>query len=148
MIPTRKWESKCKHKGDTIKRITLFLSSALTLECPSLILRRSLILWLKDYARGKWNLFPLSPPRTPFSQKAASFLQRVPLGKVISYQEIALAIGHPNAARAIGNFCRGNLFPLLIPCHRVLPQSGGLGNFTPDPQIKRQLLLFEGIAIS
>ena len=136
---------KVIHTGDTIERITLFLSSEFTLTCPSKKVRDTLVPWLKNYAQGKWTPFPLPPYRTPFAQKAAHYLQSTLPGKLLSYKELAEAIGHPGAARAIGRFCSGNLFPLLTPCHRVIPSGGGLGRFTPDPRIKQQLLHFEGI---
>jgi O-6-methylguanine DNA methyltransferase len=134
-------------RGDTIQRITLFLSTEFVLECPSKNLQDSLLPWLKNYAqRGKWSPFSLPAyHKTLFAQKTASYLQSIPPGRVVSYKELAESIGHPRAARAIGRFCSGNLFPLLIPCHRVIPSGGGIGFFTPDPRIKEQLLQFEGI---
>ena len=135
--------------GDTLERITLFLAPKFVLDCPSEKLQAELLFWLKDYSQGKWSLFPLPPYyKTPFARKAAQYLQSIPPGQLITYQELAKAIGHPGAARAIGSFCSGNLFPLLMPCHRVIPSSGGLGSFTPDPRIKEQLLHFEGITSS
>jgi methylated-DNA-[protein]-cysteine S-methyltransferase len=132
-------------QGDTIERITLFLSPQFTLLCPSKKVADKLAPWLNAYASHKWSPFPLSLPKTPFAKKATSYLQNTPLGTVLSYKELAKAIGHPGAARAIGTVCSGNLFPLLIPCHRVIPSSGGLGAYTPDPKIKEELLRFEGI---
>ncbi len=132
--------------GDTLERISLFLAPKFVLDCPSKKLQEELIPWLKNYSQGRWSLFPLPPyNKTPFTQKAAQHLQSIPPGQVISYKELAEAIGHPGAARAIGSFCSGNLFPLLMPCHRVIPSSGGVGSFTPTPRIKEQLLQFEGI---
>jgi len=132
--------------GDTLERITLFLAPQFVLDCPSKKLQHELLPWLKAYAQGKWSQFPLPPyTKTPFTEKAARFLQAVPSGQVISYKELAAAIGHPGAARAIGSFCSGNLFPLFMPCHRVIPSTGGTGTFTPDPRIKERLLDFEGV---
>lgn len=133
--------------GDSIVRVTLFLSSRFVLQCSSKMIQKSIIPWLRNYSQGEWTPFSLPPLKTAFAQKAASSLKKVPFGRVISYQELAEAIDHPRAARAIGNFCRGNLFPLFIPCHRVIPSSGRLGAFTPDPRIKEQLLQFEGITL-
>ena len=132
--------------GDTLERISLFLAPKFVLDCSSKKLQDELIPWLKNYSQGKWSLFPLPLyHKTPFTQKAARRLQSIPPGQVITYKELAHAIGHPGAARAIGSFCSGNLFPLLMPCHRVIPSSGSIGSFTPDPRIKEQLLQFEGI---
>lgn len=136
---------KVHSQGDTLVRITLFLASDFILDCSSPTLQRSLLPWLESYAEHKWEVFPLPLPKTPFSQKVASHLQTIPPGEVITYQALAEATGHPGAARAVGNFCQGNLFPLFIPCHRVVPSNRGLGSFTPDPQIKQQLLQFEGV---
>ena len=132
-------------EGDTIIRVALFLSPNFVLDCPSKKLRDSLLPWLKNYAQGYWSPYSLPPYKRPFAQKAAAFLQSTSHGNLLSYKELAEAIGHPGAARAIGSFCSGNLFPLFIPCHRVIPSSGKLGSFTPDPRIKEQLLHFEGI---
>lgn len=131
-------------KGDTFVRITLFLAPAFIIDCPD-TLQTHLLPWLENYAKGKWDLYPLPPLKTLFAQKVASSLQLILPGQLITYQALAQSAGHPRAARAVGNFCQGNLFPLLIPCHRVIPTAGGLGPFTPDPQIKRQLLQFEGV---
>ncbi len=132
-------------KSDTLERITLCLYSNFTLECDSPHLAKAFLPWLEHYAKGTWTLFSLPPYKTPFARKTASYLQTTRPGKLLSYKELSEAIGQPHAARAIGNFCKGNLFPLLIPCHRVIPSRGGLGGFTPDPQIKKELLHFEGI---
>ncbi len=132
-------------KGDTIERITLSLSPQFTLACPSKKVADKLVPWMKAYASRKWSPFPLPLPETPFAKKATAYLQNTYLGTVLSYKELAQAIGHPGAARAIGTVCSGNLFPLLIPCHRVVHSSGGLGAYTPDPKIKEELLRFEGI---
>ncbi len=140
-----KVSSKDDNRGDALSRITLFLSPEFILDCPPGKVRDSLLPWLKNYAQGNWTPYPLPPYKTAFAQKAARYLQSTPLGQLLSYKELAEAIGHPGAARAIGSFCSGNLFPLLTPCHRVIPSGGGLGSFTPDPRIKEQLLHFEGI---
>lgn len=134
-----------KIKGDAPWRLALSLSPKFVLDCPEESTRESLLPWLQAYAKGQWSLFPLPLYKTPFAQKAALCLQSTSPGQLLSYQEVAAAIGHAGAARAVGTFCSGNLFPLLIPCHRVIPSGGSLGFFTPDPQIKRELLQFEGI---
>lgn len=133
--------------GDTLQRITLSLSPTFVLHCPTGPLKDALLAWLHDYSQGKWTPFPLPPHKTSFGQKAAHYLQSTHPGTLLSYGEVAQAIGHPGAARAIGTFCSSNLFPLLMPCHRVIPAarrfSGHLGAYTPDPRIKEELLQFE-----
>ncbi len=70
-------------------------------------------------------------------------LLRTHPGETIAYGELALRAGFPRAARFAGQCMRKNFFPLVIPCHRVIPASGGIGNYTPGPHIKRYLLDFE-----
>lgn len=56
-------------------------------------------------------------------------LLRIPSGKLATYTQIANAIGHPQAPRAVGNAIGANPIALLIPCHRVIQQSGALGGY-------------------
>lgn len=56
-------------------------------------------------------------------------LLRIPAGKLATYSQIGNAIGYPNAPRAVGNAIGANPIALLIPCHRVIQQSGALGGY-------------------
>jgi len=67
-------------------------------------------------------------------------LQRIPLGQTKSYSEIAQAIGSPRAVRAVASACANNRVALLIPCHRVIRQSGDLGGYRWGLERKRKLL--------
>ncbi|MES2998243.1 MAG: methylated-DNA--[protein]-cysteine S-methyltransferase [Pseudomonadota bacterium] len=66
---------------------------------------------------------------TAFQKCVWAALVRLPVGKTITYSELAKKL--KTGARAIGNACRTNPLPLLIPCHRVLAQHG-LGGFSGD----------------
>lgn len=93
---------------------------------------------------------PLALVGTPFQQRVWTALQAIPVGSVLSYGELARQLG--TAPRAIGGACRSNPIPILIPCHRVVSQGGGLGGYTGeligDPLgIKRWLLQHEGVAV-
>ena len=70
---------------------------------------------------------------------------RIPFGGVSSYREIAAAAGSPNAYRAAGNALGSNPVPIVVPCHRVLHASGGLGGYTGGLERKRYLLQLEGV---
>jgi len=131
--------------GGCLDRVTLSLGSAFILDCVEGFVQEALAAWLMNYAQGRWELFSLSTEYSPFFQKVASCLQATRLGTVVTYGELAALAGSPKAARAVGNFCQGNRFPLLIPCHRVVPSTHQLGRFTPDPEIKSRLLAFEGV---
>ena len=82
----------------------------------------------------------------PYTSCVLTALAKVPFGSHITYQELALRTGNPRAARAVGNACRRNPIPLVIPCHRVLAAGSYLGGFSQGLEVKRRLLAFEGIA--
>jgi len=100
---------------------------------------------LKKYLKGELQVFelPLDFKGTPFEKKVWSALIKIPYGQTRSYQEIAQAIGHPKAFRAVGNANGKNAIPLIIPCHRVIESNGGLGGFGHGIKVKKQLLDFE-----
>lgn len=79
-----------------------------------------------------------------FQQRVLAALLQVPYGEVVTYGGLAVLAGYPGAARAVGGAMRGNPLPIFIPCHRVLPSSGGLGGFGGRPELKRRLLELEG----
>jgi methylated-DNA-[protein]-cysteine S-methyltransferase len=78
-----------------------------------------------------------------FQKKVWSALAKIPYGQTRSYKEIAQAIGHPKAFRAVGNANGQNSIPLIIPCHRVIESNGGLGGFGHGIEVKKRLLDFE-----
>lgn len=67
---------------------------------------------------------------SPFNQQILEALRDIPSGEVMSYGEVASKLGRPRAARAVGNACARNPVPIIIPCHRVVPASGRLGNYS------------------
>jgi methylated-DNA-[protein]-cysteine S-methyltransferase len=100
---------------------------------------------LKKYLKGQLKSFdcPLDFKGTLFQKRVWSELAKIPYGQTRSYKEIAKAIGHPQAFRAVGNANGCNSLPLIIPCHRVIESNGGLGGFGHGLKVKRQLLDFE-----
>lgn len=66
---------------------------------------------------------------TNFQINVWKALLAIPPAMVVSYAQVAAAIGHPNAARAVGRAVGANPVALLIPCHRVIQQSGKLGGY-------------------
>ncbi len=104
----------------------------------------SILEWLALYAQKKQpKAFPFKLKKPPFTQQVLLKLQKIPFGKTTTYQSLAEEVGNPKAARAVGNACGSNPFPLFIPCHRVLHTSGSLGGFSCGLEIKRRLLAFE-----
>jgi methylated-DNA-[protein]-cysteine S-methyltransferase len=65
-------------------------------------------------------------------------------GDVITYGALAQRSGHPRAYRAVGTACARNPVPLVVPCHRVLPSTGGIGNYGGGRARKVALLELEG----
>jgi len=100
---------------------------------------------LKRYLKGDLKRFDckLDFKGTPFERKVWSALAKIPYGQTRSYKEIAQAIGHPKAFRAVGNANGQNSIPLIIPCHRVIESNGGLGGFGHGLKVKKQLLDLE-----
>ncbi len=66
---------------------------------------------------------------TNFQINVWKALLRIPPATVVSYSQVANAIGHPSSARAVGLAVGNNPVAFLIPCHRVIQQSGGLGGY-------------------
>lgn len=79
----------------------------------------------------------------PFQIKVWEALLRIPSGHVTTYGEIAGSIGHPAAVRAVGTAVGRNPVSFLIPCHRALRKSGGLGGYHWGLPVKRAMLAWE-----
>jgi O-6-methylguanine DNA methyltransferase len=99
--------------------------------------------------RGDLRDIPLHLEVGPFERRVLEFLRTVPAGETITYGEIARKLGHPNACRAVGTACARNPALVIVPCHRVVPRSGGLGGYSGEggPSTKRKLLEQEGAAL-
>lgn len=80
----------------------------------------------------------------PFQIKVWEALLTIPSGHVTTYSEIAGAIGHARAVRAVGTAVGRNPISFLIPCHRALRKSGGLGGYHWGLPVKRAMLAWEG----
>jgi AraC family transcriptional regulator of adaptative response/methylated-DNA-[protein]-cysteine methyltransferase len=83
---------------------------------------------------------PVALHGTAFQLKVWRYLQTIPRGSVQSYSEVAQAIGHPKAVRAVASACAANRVALLVPCHRVLRGDGGLGGYRWGLERKRALI--------
>ena len=83
-----------------------------------------------------------------FEQKVLRKLLEIPPGEVRSYAWVARETGSPAAVRAVGNACARNPVPFVVPCHRVIPSSGGVGNYGFGEAMKRELLAGEGVDIA
>lgn len=80
---------------------------------------------------------------TPFQLSVWAALLEIPVGKVVSYQDIADRVGRPGAVRAVGSAIGKNRISVLIPCHRVIRSSGGLGGYAWGLELKQTFLDYE-----
>ncbi|NVE93604.1 bifunctional transcriptional activator/DNA repair enzyme AdaA [Altererythrobacter lutimaris] len=87
---------------------------------------------------------PLDVKGTAFQQRCWEALRKIPAGETRSYGEQAAMLGNPKASRAVGSANGANNIAVLIPCHRVVPASGGVGGYAYGPAIKAELLKREG----
>lgn len=96
-----------------------------------------------DHFWGKGDfLYPFDfSGLSPFQADAVRFLRTVAPGEMITYGELAFALGHPRAARAVGSAMGKNPFPILFACHRVIPKSGGVGHYGLGGTAKKKALL-------
>ncbi|HEY2474751.1 MAG TPA: methylated-DNA--[protein]-cysteine S-methyltransferase [Candidatus Cybelea sp.] len=86
---------------------------------------------------------PLDIRASAFQMRVWKYLQSIPYGDVQSYGEVAAGIGYPSAARAVGGAIARNSVALIIPCHRVIRESGALGGYRWGFERKRALLDLE-----
>jgi AraC family transcriptional regulator of adaptative response/methylated-DNA-[protein]-cysteine methyltransferase len=86
---------------------------------------------------------PLLVKGTNFQIKVWEALLRIPLGTVVTYEEIALHIGLPQAARAVGNAVGKNPVSFVIPCHRVVRKTAEFGNYGGGTPRKKAMLGWE-----
>jgi AraC family transcriptional regulator of adaptative response/methylated-DNA-[protein]-cysteine methyltransferase len=110
----------------------------------------SLNLWLDsvlESLRGEQRRvdLPIDIQATAFQWRVWEELRRIPFGSTRSYQEIAKAIGKPNAVRAVARACASNRLALVIPCHRVIRGDRSLGGYRWGLERKRKLLKQEGV---
>ena len=97
--------------------------------------KETLILEIKkqllEFFEGKRRRFnlPLRIQGTFFQETVWKELQEIEYGTTISYKELAKRVGDGNKARAVGNANGSNPIPVIIPCHRVIAESGLLGGF-------------------
>jgi methylated-DNA-[protein]-cysteine S-methyltransferase len=84
---------------------------------------------------------------TDFQKKVWKAMQKIPFGQTRSYGWLAKQVGGKNKARAVGGACGSNPLPILIPCHRVIREDGGLGGYGGGLNLKRKLLKIEGVNV-
>tara|TARA_X000000368_G_scaffold410893_1_gene395013 strand:+ start:658 stop:1116 length:459 start_codon:yes stop_codon:yes gene_type:complete len=105
--------------------------------------------WLVDYFEGKISPMPnfCDKSLTVFQRNVLGYLRdKTTIGETITYSELATAVGHPNASRAVGSVMAMNPWPILIPCHRVVRSDRAIGSYSGEGGVstKTLLLMHEG----
>lgn len=93
--------------------------------------------------QGPWPKIPVDLPGTTFQRRVWQALRTIPAGETQSYQQIAVAIGYPTAARAVARACATNPVAVVVPCHRVIGNDGQLRGYAGGLDRKRLLLDLE-----
>ena len=94
--------------------------------------------------RGAKDSPTLDVRGTDFQRLVWAALARIPAGETRSYSEVARSIGRDGSARAVAGACAANNVAVLVPCHRVIREDGGLGGYRWGMQRKETLLKREG----
>lgn len=84
---------------------------------------------------------------TGLEREVLGTLARIPRGEVRTYAWVARQIGRPRAVRAVGTVLAKNFVPIVVPCHRVVPSTGGIGSYAFGSAAKRELLRREGVDV-
>lgn len=110
-------------------------------------IKKQFSVYFKNSSRG-FSL-PISVEGTDFQKRVWRALQKIPAGKTLTYGELAKKLH--SSPRAVGNACRANPIPIIIPCHRVIA-ANSLGGFAGKTSgkllvVKRWLLEHEGVVI-
>ena len=94
-------------------------------------------------APGQGLDLPLDIRGTAFQQRVWRALQNIPVGRTVSYAELARRIGSPKAVRAVAGACAANNIAVVIPCHRVVRNDGSLSGYAWGVERKRALIAKE-----
>ena len=106
---------------------------------------------LDEYFEGERTEFDLPVDLThlpEFQREVLRELRRVPYGQVDTYGGLAVKIGNPRAARAVGGALNRNPIPIVVPCHRIVGASGSLVGYAGGLERKQALLGLEGALLS
>lgn len=105
--------------------------------------RQAIDVFFSNDATTRHGPLSLHVAGTNFQIAVWRALLKIPTGSVASYAEVAKSLGAPRSARAVGNAIGANPVALLIPCHRVIQQSGALGGYRWGPTKKLMVQTWE-----
>ncbi|CAB4590285.1 unannotated protein [freshwater metagenome] len=102
---------------------------------------------LREYFDGERTSFDVTIDRSGragFRGEVLDALETVSFGQTTTYGDLAARAGRPKAARAVGSAMATNPIAIIVPCHRVLPTGGGVGQFGGGVPAKEWLMRREG----
>ncbi len=104
---------------------------------------------LLEYFAGRRQTFsvPLDLQGSDFQKAVWQAIAQISYGKTTTYSTLAQTIGRPRAVRAVGAAVGANPVPIVVPCHRVLGSGGSLTGYAGGLELKRRLLMLEGVSI-
>lgn len=111
---------------------------------------RQVLAELREYFAGTRRRFtvPLAPTGTEFQRRVWQAIIAVPFGETTSYGRIAMQLGGPHLARAVGAAVGANPIPIIIPCHRVIGSDDSLTGYGGGLRMKVWLLRHEGTLLA
>ncbi|MGI9311558.1 MAG: methylated-DNA--[protein]-cysteine S-methyltransferase [bacterium] len=106
---------------------------------------------LDAYFAGDWNAFDgvaINSGGTDFQRAVWRGLRRIPVGRTISYQQLAQRLNRPSAVRAAASANARNPISIIVPCHRVIGADGSLRGYAGGVHRKSWLLTHEGAMLA
>ena len=135
-------------RGKALERLASRLGGE-PVEAPDSPLLAEAIRQVESYFAGERRAFDLPLDWSLISgfnrQVLRELASGVPYGAVVGYGDLAGRVGQPGAAQAVGTAMGSNPLPIVVPCHRVVESSGGIGGFGGGLETKRKLLALEGV---
>lgn len=128
--------------GDYIVRLTFGDGASDGQENLKNLTKDETIVWSERIKAGD---FKVKLNGTDFEKAVWNELLKIPIGKTVSYSDIARAIGRPKSCRAVGNAVGRNRIAILVPCHRVLRSDGAIGGYYWGAELKKEILKRENI---
>lgn len=112
---------------------------------PQIKILKEVSTQLEQYFKGKRQHFdlPVDIIGTDFQIKVWKALAQVPYGETVSYSDIAKKIKSPQSVRAVGTANSKNPICIIVPCHRVITNTGKLGGYAGGTKLKQALLDLE-----
>ncbi len=131
------------------KVVDLFFDTTMNVTGNETAIHQQCYQELKQYFNKERTTFdvPFQIDGTDFQQIVYRELLKIDYGTSISYKELAKRVNRPKAFRAVGNANGKNRIPIIIPCHRVISNSGTLGGYSGGSEIKKILLGIEGVKL-